>query len=399
MSVKASLKTNDTKASEDLVYYNASLYNPTNAPLPASISDVRGQNIIDYPEDWHMSVVRFDISSAEIPTAIVPMASTATGFQPSTLVATLRYLGIDYSSTVQIFNYPIDWSGGAPPAGSVFSYNELLTQINAAYAAAYALIPGPSSSAPPFFAMDGETNVIRCYFQDTYITAGNPISIIMNYPLYVYLFNLPHNRISWDPAVVASVELILNSGFTVAISGVDRSNFPRQVSLVNMPGAVNYVSQETQSLETWDAISSIFITTNSLPIQAEYLPTTAAPTQNQTFSSLSSQVISDFAVDTPNPLGFRQRIVYLPTAEYRMIHLSGRDGVKRIDAQFWYRTKAGIAYPINIPVGGSCGLKILFRRAHAHHKIDELERGPYRNLEDTEERSLGALGMGRRRVR
>lgn len=395
----STIKVSDLKAeNEDIVYYNASLYNPNTYPIPASITDIRSQNVIDYPEDWHMSVVRFDISTLEVPTTIVPMQNSDYGYQPSRLIATLSMAGIQYSAPVEIFNFSPSTFGEIPPAGSVFSYSEVLLQINAAYAAAYALIPGPTSSAPPYFAMDAQTNIIRCYFQDTYITDPNPISILMNYSLYTYFVNMPHDRSVWDPVNEATVQLLLDSSFTIPISNVDRTGYPRAVSLAAMPGQVNYISQETKGLETWDAISNIFITSNALPIQSEYLPTTATPTQNQTFSAQSSPVISDFVVDTENPLSFRQKIEYLPTAEYRMIHLAGREGIKRVDAQFWYRTRSGQAHQIILPPQGSCGIKIMFRRAHAHARMLSSKEEIYRNPESAEERAVQSFGAARRRA-
>lgn len=395
----STIKVSDLKAeNEDIVYYNASLYNPNTYPIPASITDIRSQNVIDYPEDWHMSVVRFDISTLEVPTAIIPMQNSLPGYQPSLLTAILSMAGIQYSAPVQIFNYASSTFGEVPPIGAVFSYSELITQINAAYAAAYALIPGPTSSAPPYFAMDAQTNILRCYFQDTYITDPNAIGIGMNYSLYTYLVNMPHNRTVWNPVTESTTELLLNTSFTIPISNVDRTGYPRAVSLVAMPGQVNYVSQETKGIETWDSLASIFITSNALPIQSEYLPTTSTPTQNQTFSSQSSPVISDFVVDTENPLSFRQKIEYLPTAEYRMIHLAGREGIKRVDAQFWYRTKSGQTYPIILPPQGSCGLKIMFRRAHAHQRMLAHKEEIYRNPENHEERATKSFGTGRMRA-
>lgn len=399
-----SAKSSDSKSDDDIVYYNASLYNPSDVPIPASITDLRSQNVIDYPEDWHMSVIRFDIDSEEIPTTIVPMNSTAPGFQQSKLIITIRESGVSYQANVNVFNYASNPVTGSPPAGSIYSYDEFLTNLNVAAAAAYAAYVlaigvGHTATVAPYFAMDAQTNIIRCYFQDTYIT-GNiappspPLEIWVNYLLYRYMVNIPHQISTYNDPTGLDVKILLNSNFTIPISSADRSGFPRDISLTAMPGLVNYTSQETQSVQPWDGISSIFITTRSLPIQSEYLPTNSDPLQNQSFSSQSSPVISDFSINTSNVLEFRQKITYLPSAEYRMVHLAGREGIKRIDAQFWFRAQNGVAYPINIPPNGSCSLKLIFRRAHTHFNI----------LDDKNETSRNPpseppmLGSGRRRA-
>jgi hypothetical protein len=60
-----------------LVYYNGAIINESNQPIIAEINDIRAQALIETPELWDMSVVRFDINSLFLPFAKAPMVTPA----------------------------------------------------------------------------------------------------------------------------------------------------------------------------------------------------------------------------------------------------------------------------------------------------------------------------------
>ena len=53
---------------------------------------------------------------------------------------------------------------------------------------------------------------------------------------------------------------------------------------------------------------------------------------------------------------------YLPTAEYRMIQLGGREPIMRVNLQAWWTDFSGNSYPIELSESGSFSAKVLFRK-------------------------------------
>ncbi len=358
----AEMRSEETKEGEDLVYYNAVLYNDTTEPIKAYINDLRGQSVIDIPEEWHMSVVRFVCPGELLPLAIVPMNDDTIGAMAQTS------LRLSLVATGGIFQEYVTIQNDGPVSGSIFSYDYLVTRINVALTAAWTAITGPRPpTSPPFLSYDPVLGAIRLYFQASYLDAVDPISIRVNWPLYQYMSGIPATIYGYAANGVFDdvwINLEANSVMTVPIAV--RDGFPVAVQAATMAGQVYFSQQEADNLQTWNGLSSLFLTTNYIPVQPEYLPAAGNITQNAGVSTASRQVISDFSAwGDANPLKFRQQIEYLPTAEFRMIHLAGRETLKRIDVQFWYTGPDGLAHEVMIAPGATATVKLLFRRKGA----------------------------------
>jgi hypothetical protein len=348
---------------DDVVYYNASLFNPgSGQPVEAYISDIRSQAVIDRPEDWQVSVVRFDITSSLVPPMIVPMAVPATnvpGTYASSLRVVLRHLGIDYSASVQIFCFSLSLFG------AVYSIDELLSRYNTALATAFAAVPAPPSAAAPIFVFNPVTQLITLYYQATYVTAVNPIEIYLDTQAYGYVVSLPAAFLSWnDPSGRDfRIQVETSSALTIPAVGA-RAGYPSVVQA--LAGEVRALSQAGVSLASMNGVRSILITT-SMPISSEALPSTSlAGAQNAGYSSNSLPILSDFIVGgsdpSENPSVDRVQITYLPTAEYRMIQMRGVEPLKRVDLRFFFTLLDGEIRQLLIPPGGHVSAKLLFRR-------------------------------------
>jgi hypothetical protein len=346
----------DVKHDDDLLYYNAVLYNTSTLPLVASISDIRGQSLIDRPEDWHMSVVRFVLSSQLIPLGRVPLAGGT-----STLRLTVRFGGVDYSDFV--LPPVVPYFLLQQDLGAFMTYDQLLLSINSTWAGIFAGIPGlPVGTVYPRLAYNAATGLITLYFQQSFI---GTIDLFMSEDAYNYVYGMPALYLG-APALAPpagqdwQIELDTPSSTWVPIAV--RDGYPTSVQAASMPGQVIALSQQAPSQSLWDAANSVYLTTSTIPIQSEYAPFNTSQSQNAGFSTASNPIISDFALDSESPLLLRQKIEYLPTAEYRMIHLAGRESLKKIDIQFWYVGANGRPYQVYLAPGQSCSVKLLFRR-------------------------------------
>lgn len=346
-----------------LKYYNAALFNPPSGrSIPAAVYDTRSQAIIERPEDWECSVVRFDVSANSLPPMVLPMPGPPTvgANVPSSLQVVLRHAGVDYAAIVNIevlatFAY-----------GFMYSFDELTKRINAAFAAAFAVIPGPPSTAAPVIVFNPLTQLFVLYFQDTYVTAGAPIEIYVNSQLYRYILSMPAAFFGHNAPGGKDYRLDVSTTSAVTLPNPPGPGFP---VVIQANGAQRSITQVAPSLASCNGVRNIFITT-SMPINSESLPTSPGVAQNANTSSNSLPILTDFLLSTDpaaNPVQDRISVSYLPTAEYRMIQMRGQEALNRIDMKFFFGLFDGSIQELYIPPGGYCSAKILFRRVRGEH--------------------------------
>jgi hypothetical protein len=346
---------------QSIVYFNSSLYNPADGqPIPAQISDIRSAAIIELPEEWEASIVRFDLSADLLPPILLPMPQPPVigASVPSLLGVSLRHLGVVYPAVVNIPSFNITYYG------VVFSVDALMSALNTALAAAFAAIPAPSSSAPPVFVFDPLTQLIGLYTQATYTTAADPIDILMNSVAYSYIASIPATFLGYNQPSGLDFILTPNTPSSVTLPGVgSREGLPSIVQAI--AGELRVVYQAGVSTSALNGVRSVFITT-SMPINPEALPLSIVSGQNSSYSSNSLPILSDFLVgvgaEKANPVSDRLQLLYLPTSEYRMAQMRGREPLKRVDLQFFFTAFDGRTFPVLIKPGGYVSAKIMFRR-------------------------------------
>lgn len=353
-------------ASSNLVYYNAALIAPSEGKtIPAAVSDTRSEALISRPEDWECSIVRFDISANLLPPMVVPMPQPPLlGVTPSNLIVTLRSLGVDYSAPLNFFVASVESSG------FVFSIDEFITRLNAAYAVAFAaMVPVAGITSPPIFAFDPVTQLISMYYQAGYV--GGP-EIYMNSQLYNYVESLPAAFFNYNGANNRDfrIQVEAPSAKLIPTVAAGRAGYPASVATV--VGEVRMLSQAGVSLASMNGVRSVLITT-TMPINAESLPTTTLAAQNANYSSNTLPVLTDFLLSTDsdtNPVVDRIVLAYIPAGEYRMAQMRGAEPLMRIDLKWFYSLYDGSIREMFLPPGGSCSAKIMFRRSCANDLLE-----------------------------
>ena len=348
----------------DVIYYNAGLFVPDSSPAtPAEIADIRSVPILEIPGDYDMSVIRFDVSTGLLPASIVPMDNPVPSLGanvPTKLWVTLFQAGIAYSTQVNIDVFAL------ATYGFIYGIDDLLLRINTAFATSLAAIFAPGVASPPVLCYNSSTKLISMYVGSDYLAAGAP-QIWVNSILFNYITTMPvQTFVGFGSANHMDFRIQVDSSLSIFLGpGPVYNNEPLLVNQLALVGAIK-IPQSGIVLDSWSSIRSIYITTSSLPITAEQLPTNVLSTKQSTSSSSNSgNIVSDFLYSsdpTENPIVDRIKIVYLPTAEYRMISLNGGSAIKSIDLKFWYTDKNNISYPLFLPPGGYASVKILFRR-------------------------------------
>lgn len=342
-----------------LLYYNASITIPEGGqPAPAYITDTRNEPVVTTPDDWEISVVRFDVSANEIPSMVLPMPGPpAVGLVPTNLVVTLVIPPTSYQATVFI-NNPV-----LQEYGFLFHIDQLINAINVAFAAAFALMPGGTAVAPPALVWDPKTQLVSLYYGVEYTTT---VQVWVDSSTYKYIFSMPaiFNGFNNPSGLDYQLQTVTSSAIQIPPTGA-RAGYPVVVQAMNTD--TRYISQAGVIVSSMNGVRSIFITT-SMPINSEGLPFSPMLNQNVGTSSNSMPILSDFllsAANTSNPDSDRVEVEYLPTAEYRMVQMRGKSALTRIDLKFWFALFDGRIFELFLPPGGFASVKLLFRKRGA----------------------------------
>lgn len=252
-----------------------------------------------------------------------------------------------------------------------------------------AFVPAPYvAAAPPSPASDV---YIRLFFNDnlfgimnnfnnTYLGANNSSSIL--FPLTLNPIFLSSQIPSVSPILYTNEILFTNQQYQNILN-----NNPglQNVNAVPPPFYNPYflIPTEKQNLywkavqdypstgSLWSPVSAIVFTSALLPLKKEYsaVPITLGKTNtNGTTNSPSAfdPVIADFILDENNAKaqGYRDFILYEPSAEYRMVSMNAsHEEIRNIDIQvFWRYRLTGELIPLSMFNCSDVSIKMMFRK-------------------------------------
>ena len=332
-----------------LIYYNATVVNNTNGPLPAVCNDTRSQAIIHVPERWEMSIVRFDVDTSLIPIAKLPMDESV----PPTGLTQLSVTLVD-SVSGQIVG---------PTQGITFtngletSMQAVVDSLNSSFRDYASLTSGTKPVNPPYIWFNAEQELLQIFAPSSWI--GSDIEIYVNKAMRRYLRGMPFEVANQPNG--RDFRLMIESSWQAGAN--DRPGFPAAIQQPYASAGLIYKTQEAKLLSSWSAARSIYLTTDSFPVSSESIPNSVLLSKRGSVSSSSIPIVTDFIFSTDGtPAADRDRMEYLPTAEYRLIQLGGREPIMRVNLQAWWTDFGGNSYPIELAEGGSFSAKVLFRK-------------------------------------
>jgi hypothetical protein len=358
----------------DVVVSNINSGSASNyAKVFAEYNEARTIPYLYNPNEYYGAVVQFTLDNTDTPLLEVQI-------EPDQANAnlTIYTVGLSYGAsniTVPIIYVPQNATAVEPlppsafPNGiqdistgyySVFSYNYFCQLVNTAFATALtqliALVPAiPISTNPPFIKFDPTNELFNIEVDPIFnqTTAVTPINMLMNNALYYLFYSFPSSRVAIGP----------NTYFELIATNNTITTIP--------PSTNTIVLQERNSTNLWDQISSICITSQTIPIvrsqtlaPALYYEGGIIRTPN---NSLTQPILLEFSVQNSE---YNRSITYNPTAQYKTFCMNSDPPLYNFDIKFWYRSTVGILRPIALNSGATLSVKIGFfkRSKHSHLK-------------------------------
>ena len=391
------------------VYYTLDLLNnDQNAPIIPVVfnySENRNNPFLNSPENYFMSIVRFNVQTADLPDFLPSIATGSAnthGYNQTNYAITLSYLysGTTYTTSVPIMYVSNDLTTTPPSSYPNLTLNDVTSDyylmgnlgsfaplINTAFSLAYlggnlsdgtvvtgvrqkvitaGLAAGSISANPPFVEYDPvqrvfilnadiATALISGFQTDPAGTtvAGWSVStkIYFNTALATLLYNFPQ-IVNFPSATVGSQIIVYSANNTQTYS-------------VPSPAytAVQVYQDGGTTAPLFNPISSIVFQTTVLPIVMEQVGTPKLTTGIVGGNNANiNPIITDFVVPISALNSFKPDITYTPSGEYRLVDMYGTTPVSNLNLILYWKDKYSQLHPFYLASGQSASVKLMFRR-------------------------------------
>jgi len=329
-------KTNKT---DSVIYFNANVYNDPvgtqQAKLARFSQTISSGSIVDLPENYYMSIVRFAISHA-----LIPLYQFKNNFYSVTITPTGQ------PPSREFLNYGDALVGNYSQYGynqPVFYYSQLANMISEALKRAH--VAAGLVDPPPFVHYGNETERFTLYVPnnnsyydgtDTFAT----ISFNSNLFQQLQLLNSTFNGFNQPNGLDYTINYFSDPG------GFNLYTVP--------PNSYHFFTQERTALYLLNEVQSIVFTSTTLNVTKEY-----TGKNDGSGNAGSIAILADFVPDqsTGRDLSEYQYNVQGPP---RLVNLTNTIPITEIDYQVGIRFRDGTIVPLYLEPGETCEVKFGF---------------------------------------
>lgn len=320
------------------VYYNARLYNQidSTSSLEADFFETRVNEIVCGDlSDYELSIIRLNVPTDNLPIFFFSEIADA-------YVVTLEFAGFPESVTVQF----VSQNTFNPNFRGVFNFQHMVDMINTAFATAFADLnaaagPFPTATLPPVMYYDPIEERVYLEIQSAYIADG--IDLYFNYTLFRFLQGLDIIFHGYNNANYKDIQLVIQDNGNNVVS----------------PGLLRF-DTEYANLKNWFEFPNIVITTNTIPIDYEYINSNDP---NNAGVDTQLPILTDF-INTRDIDTLRSDYIYEQIGPYKWIDLNSpsNQGLRKIQFRIFTQTRDGALRSVSISPDRSVTMKFLFRR-------------------------------------
>ena len=381
--------TGNKAAQSDKVYFDMSITNVDAINVPPQVltmTEQRTTPLILCPEDYYLSIVRFQIDCPTLPIFTPVIQYNQSNTNLSVYSFTLEWTDPSgsgtYSSGQTYMTYapqnlavlvpgpPSAQSNGLQnnsstyydcynPQYVIYLFNQTLAT---AYAALLAAVTSGGKTLPspniPVITWDTTLNtaIMNCDVAGYDTTSSNYIAIYLNQAM-AQLFNTwPYYYLSATALKGKNLQLQ-----TTTFGGQNVSQFPGY----DPSYSAIQVYQNGSTYALWCPISSLVFCSNTMPIipnaisAPQLLINGAQLIGNNGNNNNVSQILTDFVADSGQ---YQGQLTYEPTAQYRLVSMTGNQPLSKVDISVFYQDQFGIFQPFRLSSGSRASIKFLFTK-------------------------------------
>ena len=313
----------------ETLYYNVRVFCPPEENIKkADFRSTRVETIIEDPENWNISVVRFSVPT-NYPLFIWQE-------DPTTYQVELKY---NTSSVTKNLIYTDLCPDCYYPRG-IYNSHTVLDILNSSLAEALADLKLLEPTMPSvaggkiFFYFEPETQLFS-FFLEKSLSSDPLFQLRMNRKLYLQFFSTFESIGDFTSTTNLPIQLLTED---------------RVLNTVQI-GAVSYlkITQDVSTLENWNQFSLLSFET-SMPVMGEL---------ESSSKGITKQVLTDFSlVGTTN----RGYVNFFPQGPIREYNLNSKYPLTQVDIQCYVIYSSGEQFPLYLNSGDHLSLKLQFTR-------------------------------------
>lgn len=321
------------------------------ATPPAIFQQQYNRAIVENPEDYYITVYRLSVPMGEVPLTLIDITTLI----KLNIYSTNYLISIFDSTTNTNIDQFITWRANPFNPSFCYRYSEIINMVNDGFKSILAPL---GETNFPFLAFSPASERFTLYGLASLYQVDSTGNLVgsARYKIFVNgpLFNLCFEGI--------------NAIFSAGTNKVQILLEDLKLNWMNPPTVFPpaaplylYSEQEFNTNENINACKSIQVSSTTLPIKSEFVPTFSADGTRSIVLS-GNNVLKDFV-----PLGVsndpvRTQIQFINNGPYQLINLYGKIPINRIDITFSWVDKYGTVRPILIPYGQDACLKLAFVR-------------------------------------
>ena len=318
---------NTNQDDQSYIYYNVFIQGDEQGK-EAKFSENRTVPILSDPSQYELSVIRFSVSSFNIPISFYD---------------TNQYIKLEYgtSSVQKILEYIQPSTPGLinfyAPKLPIYQFATYVQSLNNALKDAFddllILEPGMPSTESPYMTFDASSGLFTMnaekagYGEDLL----NRVNIIFSYNLFKQ-YN------SFDNFFLNELETRI----------VIRDTFTNSIDFGGVP--YYFMTQSYSTLENITTVTRLVFLSNSIPVNQELIGGQ---------SDVQERIITDFLLEGVTSRG---AIIFNPQGPLRYYNLLSNYPLRNIDLNIRFQTSDSETYPVILTSGTNASVKIQFRK-------------------------------------
>ncbi len=336
---------------QEYSYFNLTVWNDSAFPISANIDFTVRDIILNKPEDYLLSLIRFSIPN---------------NFMPLLNVQTLDFVnlksnGNEYSSFL-----------GFAPDQDIFTVQQFLEALNSSLATAFIALKAAEATAavdPPRMVWDKETNFFTLMVPFTGYRTGDGVSasgadveILFSSTLYE-LFAYIRSAQPPEPAAAATFtqqRIVVSDQENLFIVDTPPAGSNRSYLSATLFPAGTYfqVKDEYPSIQFWQYTSKLTITSNAIPVLVENGSDFAV--QGDPATNERVPILTDFNINSNDATGPRGIISFFSPGQWRFSDMSGGLPFRKIGLSIFRTNKDGTQNQLMLPPDRYFSVKIAF---------------------------------------
>lgn len=362
------------------IYYDLQINNfqSTTTESPRLIfNETRNNSFVSKADDYYLSIVRFQLDTYSLPTFIADIQPNQEDRDLMIHSITLEAdIGGTITSTNPFFlswqpsniaekkpNPPSLTSDGFQDTSNEYyfgnSFQHFCDLVNTQLLLALSnliILTGNSLSPfvnakPPFLKWNSANECAELFTEDAYYnsTNVNKINIYFNRPLFALFTSFKAIRYGINSTLGRFYKIVT-------------TNYGTNLTVINGRSYI-VTSQEYSTISNWTPVSSIVFTTGTIPIVPNQLSAPLILFENKLVQTGNNPNFSNVLTDmSTNDLVYKPNLLYVPSAQYRLIDLTTSQPITNIDLQCFWKDKNGVLRPFILLSGASASVKILFQK-------------------------------------